>query len=44
MTGGYFGACTPDMGDTPEKRHKLPAERIAKLEALGMVWTVPQEG
>lgn len=23
---------------------KLTAERIAKLEALGMVWTVPQEG
>lgn len=23
---------------------KLMAERIAKLEALGMVWTVPQEG
>lgn len=23
---------------------KLTAERIAKLEALGMVWVVPQEG
>ena len=34
MTGGYFGACTPDMGDTPEKRH---------IYLICLNWQVPGE-
>ena len=43
------GFCLGDWGRRMRENYacaekKLTAERIAKLEALGMVWTVPQEG